>query len=338
MPPAGRRLIVGQPVDRPQERGQRLARAGRRRDQDVLARGDRRPGLSLRRRRLGECALKPVAGGGTEAAERHRRSSLARGPPGPASLRGRHEGDRLAQSGGRAQRGDPAPRLHGIAHRPELRSESLGQRVEVLDDHHHAPEAGRPVRRILRLDQLEDRRPEAAKTLPSTRRPRGSGAAASRPAPGRRRCARTRASSTTTWSIPVARLAWRTSGRGAAGPPGPAGAAGAAGVVASPSMSAIGARWRIDHAAIPCPGPPRRKLSAPTGQTPSLTVNPSASQRSGGSAMLSPASSGAPKSATPPPDSSQPGELPGPREHAVEHRLGQPPGEGVLLAGVVAPQ
>ena len=50
-----------QPVDRPQERGQRLARPGGRRDQDVLARGDRRPRLGLRRRRLGERACEPLA-------------------------------------------------------------------------------------------------------------------------------------------------------------------------------------------------------------------------------------------------------------------------------------
>ena len=45
------RPAAGQPVDRPQERRQRLARAGRRRDQHVLAGRDRRPRLRLRRRR-----------------------------------------------------------------------------------------------------------------------------------------------------------------------------------------------------------------------------------------------------------------------------------------------
>ena len=57
-PLAGRR---GQPVDPVQERGQRLARAGRRLDQRVLAGGDRRPALLLRRRRRGERAGEPVA-------------------------------------------------------------------------------------------------------------------------------------------------------------------------------------------------------------------------------------------------------------------------------------
>ena len=45
------RLAAAEPVDRLQERGERLARSGRGRDQDVLARGDRRPGLRLGRRR-----------------------------------------------------------------------------------------------------------------------------------------------------------------------------------------------------------------------------------------------------------------------------------------------
>ena len=48
-------------VQRPQERRQRLARAGRRRDQHVLAGRDRRPRLRLRRRRLLERALEPLA-------------------------------------------------------------------------------------------------------------------------------------------------------------------------------------------------------------------------------------------------------------------------------------
>ena len=49
----------GEPVDRVQERGQRLPRPGRRLDQDVRARRDRRPAERLRRRRRRERALEP---------------------------------------------------------------------------------------------------------------------------------------------------------------------------------------------------------------------------------------------------------------------------------------
>ena len=63
--------LAGQPVDRPQERSQRLPRPRRGRDQDVLARGDRRPRLGLRRRRLGERAGEPLARAWRELLERH---------------------------------------------------------------------------------------------------------------------------------------------------------------------------------------------------------------------------------------------------------------------------
>ena len=49
-----------QPVERPQEGGQRLAGAGGRRDQRVLAGGDRRPRLRLGRRRRLEGTLEPL--------------------------------------------------------------------------------------------------------------------------------------------------------------------------------------------------------------------------------------------------------------------------------------
>ena len=53
-------LAVGaQPVERPQERGQRLARPGGCQDQRVVARRDRRPALRLGRSRLGEGAPEP---------------------------------------------------------------------------------------------------------------------------------------------------------------------------------------------------------------------------------------------------------------------------------------
>src|SRR5439155_19946593 len=51
--------LRGEPVDRVQEGGERLAGAGRRLDQDVLAGGDRRPAELLRRRGSGELALEP---------------------------------------------------------------------------------------------------------------------------------------------------------------------------------------------------------------------------------------------------------------------------------------
>ena len=63
--------LAGQLVDRPQERGQRLARPGRGRYQDVLARRDRRPRLGLRRRRLGERSGEPLARAGSEVLEGH---------------------------------------------------------------------------------------------------------------------------------------------------------------------------------------------------------------------------------------------------------------------------
>ena len=51
--------VAREDVDAPQERGQRLARAGGRQDQRVLAAGDGRPALRLRRRRLRERGGEP---------------------------------------------------------------------------------------------------------------------------------------------------------------------------------------------------------------------------------------------------------------------------------------
>jgi hypothetical protein len=53
-------------VDRPQERGQRLARPGRRDDQRVLALADRAPGSRLSLCRLGERSVEPCPGRGRE--------------------------------------------------------------------------------------------------------------------------------------------------------------------------------------------------------------------------------------------------------------------------------
>ena len=58
-------------VDPVEERGERLARAGRRRDEHVLAGGDRRPRLLLGGGRAGERTGEPVTGAGTEDLQAH---------------------------------------------------------------------------------------------------------------------------------------------------------------------------------------------------------------------------------------------------------------------------
>ena len=62
--------VGGQPVQRPQEGGQRLARPGRRDDQRVLALADRAPGLRLRLRRRREDGREPGSGRGREVLQR----------------------------------------------------------------------------------------------------------------------------------------------------------------------------------------------------------------------------------------------------------------------------
>jgi hypothetical protein len=57
-------------VEPPQERRERLARAGRRRDEDVVAGGDRRPRLRLGGSRLGERPPEPLTRLWSEARER----------------------------------------------------------------------------------------------------------------------------------------------------------------------------------------------------------------------------------------------------------------------------
>src|SRR3954449_3943428 len=66
----GRRRCRGEPVERPEERRQRLARPGRGDDQGVAAAADRVPGALLGRGRRREGALEPGPGGGGEAVER----------------------------------------------------------------------------------------------------------------------------------------------------------------------------------------------------------------------------------------------------------------------------
>ena len=62
-----RRRLGREPVDRPQERGERLPRTGGREDQRVVAVNDRRPALRLRRRRPLEGGFEPPGDGGGEA-------------------------------------------------------------------------------------------------------------------------------------------------------------------------------------------------------------------------------------------------------------------------------
>src|SRR3977135_2095739 len=66
----GRTRVGAQPVERPEERRERLARAGGRRQQDVLAGRDRRPGLVLGGRGGGEGLLEPLADPWSEAGNR----------------------------------------------------------------------------------------------------------------------------------------------------------------------------------------------------------------------------------------------------------------------------
>ncbi len=59
----------GEPVDRREERRERLARTGRRADQRVFTGDDARPPLDLRRRRLGERRREPLPNGRRERLE-----------------------------------------------------------------------------------------------------------------------------------------------------------------------------------------------------------------------------------------------------------------------------
>ena len=74
-----RRRRGDEAVDRRQERGQRLAAAGRRADQRVLAGRDVRPTLDLRLRRLGEGRAEPRPHGGREPSEDRMISDTAQG-------------------------------------------------------------------------------------------------------------------------------------------------------------------------------------------------------------------------------------------------------------------
>src|SRR5690348_9591847 len=81
---------------------------------------------------------------------------------------------------------------------------------------------------------------------------------------------------------------------------------------------------------MPWPGAPSSKRTPPTSIASSATVKSSAPQLAGGSASCKATR----RCLIQPPHSASSRA----REHVVEHRLGQPPGERVLLARVVAPE
>ena len=65
-----------EPVDALEERGERLARTGRRGDERVVARGDARPTVALRwRRPFGEAATEPGADRGVEPVDARQRGT-----------------------------------------------------------------------------------------------------------------------------------------------------------------------------------------------------------------------------------------------------------------------
>ena len=116
----GRRRLGREPVDRPQERGQGLARAGGGEHQRVLAVGDRLPPLRLGRGGRVERRLEPVADGGGEGGEAHAptlarngdtRRSAGGAPVGCGSCRARSE-SRVA-AGVVVRRGTAGPRRRG---------------------------------------------------------------------------------------------------------------------------------------------------------------------------------------------------------------------------------
>ena len=101
-----RRRAGGQPVQRPEERGERLAGAGGGDDQRVLARLRGRPRALLRGGGRGEGAAEPVPGGGGEAVECAHGAIMRRGYDsfGPAAGR---LGDRDADADAGVPRGEP---------------------------------------------------------------------------------------------------------------------------------------------------------------------------------------------------------------------------------------
>ena len=100
-----------EPVEEPQEGRERLAGAGRRAQQHVLAGGDRRPALRLRGRRLAERALEPAPGVRREPCERvggdggHRHCTIRT----------------LSSEAGPAQRSSEIEREQALAPRPPSR-------------------------------------------------------------------------------------------------------------------------------------------------------------------------------------------------------------------------
>ena len=71
VPQCSLEALSQQPVDRGEKRGEGLAGAGGRGDQNVAARIDRGPGTPLRLGRLGERALEPALHGGVKRGQGH---------------------------------------------------------------------------------------------------------------------------------------------------------------------------------------------------------------------------------------------------------------------------
>ena len=113
----GERRLAEQPVERSQERGERLARPGRRGDEHVPAGRDRRPPSPLRLRDLVEPRGEPRLDGGMKAAQiRNRRRRPA------ASRFGRRGRERVRRRGSGQGTGEvTAPRRQTSASYPDLR-------------------------------------------------------------------------------------------------------------------------------------------------------------------------------------------------------------------------
>src|SRR5690606_23235723 len=91
--------LVEEPVDGPQESGQRLARAGGGVDQCVVTGGDRLPAAALGWRRSGEARLEPGPRGGGEAVED---GHSAERIPGAGQPKGRAQVQQVSSPEGRA--------------------------------------------------------------------------------------------------------------------------------------------------------------------------------------------------------------------------------------------
>ena len=169
-----------EPVDRRQERRERLPRAGRRLDEDVSAARDRRPALLLRGRRRGEVPLEPGARFGPKESSAGMVFSLqppswGRAAPSLVDLRDR-QGVALANPLDERGRLPTARRSHrrrtcGACRRPP--------RPGPLPPPSRFGRAGRTASPRLRL--------HASVPRPAPRRRRSRAGGAARPSAGRRR-------------------------------------------------------------------------------------------------------------------------------------------------------